>query len=61
MTKEENILLAENIRKKIYELRKKGYTFKIFGSVVNYSSSQFYNFMNKEYRMKDEDLIRLKN
>lgn len=36
MTKEENLLLAENLREKIYELRKKGYTFKIFSSAVNY-------------------------
>ena len=59
MTKEENLLLAENLREKIYELRKKGYTFKIFGSVVDYSSSQFYNFMSKNYRMSDEKLLLL--
>jgi len=60
MTKEDNLLLAENLRREIHKLRKKGYTYKIFCSVVSYSSTQFYNFM-KGYGMRDENLLLLKS
>ena len=61
MTKEENLLLADKLRQKIYELRKKGYMFKIYCSVVNYSSTRFYNFMTKGYKMSDGNLLLLKS
>ncbi len=37
MTKEENRKLADEIRTIIKQLRAKGYTYKIFYTVVNYS------------------------
>ena len=61
MTKEENLLLADKLRQKIYELRKKGYMFKIYCSVVNYISTRFYNFMTKGYKMSDGNLLLLKS
>ncbi len=60
MTKEENKKLSDILRKEIKDLRKKGYTYRYFFSVVNYSASQFYNFMSHGYKMNDENLILLK-
>ncbi len=60
MTKEDNKMLADILRQEIIALRKKGYTYRIFFSVINYNASQFYNFMNHGYRMSDEKLMLLK-
>lgn len=59
MTKEENRKLAEEIRTIIKQLRAKGYTYKIFYTVVNYSPTNWYNFM-RNYNMSDDDLLALK-
>ena len=60
MTKQENIILADEIRTIIRKLRKKGYTYRFFFTVINYKAVDFYNFMSHGYRMKDENLIALK-
>ena len=60
MTKEENRKLADILRQDILALRKKGYTYQIFFTAINYSASQFYNFMSHGYSMKDEKLLMLK-
>ena len=60
MTREENKRLADILRHKIIALRKKGYTYRFFFSVINYNASQFYNFMNHGYKMTDEKLVLLK-
>lgn len=60
MTKEENKKLADIIRREIIALRKKGYTYRFFFRVVNYSPLQFYNFMSHGYRMSDDKLLLLK-
>lgn len=60
MTKEDNKMLADILRREIIGLRKKGYTYRFFFRVVNYSPSQFYNFMSHGYRMSDEKLMLLK-
>ena len=58
MTREENMILAKQIRQEIKVLRTKGYTYKIFCTVVNYSSTDFYNFM-RGYHMSDDNLLLL--
>ena len=59
MTREENMILAKQIRQEIKALRTKGYTYKIFCTVVNYSSTDFYNFM-RGYHMADDNILALK-
>ena len=61
MTKEENITLAENLRREIYKLRKKGYTFRFFYSAINCSSTTFYNFMRGYNNIRNEKLLLLRN
>ena len=39
MTKEENRILAEKIRTIIRQLRKEGYTYKIFYTAINYNAT----------------------
>ena len=59
MTKDENKLLANEIRKVIQQLRRHGYTYKIFYTAINYSPTNWYNFM-RGYSMSDENLLLLK-
>ena len=61
MTKEENLELAENLRREIYKLREKGYTFRFFYNAVNCSSTTFYNFMRGYNNIRDEKLLLLQN
>lgn len=58
MTKEENKRLADEIRTIIKHLRSKGYTYKIFYTAINYSPTNWYNFM-RNYNMSDQDLLTL--
>ena len=58
MTRQENMILAKKIRQEIKWQRTKGYTYKIFWDVVNYSSTDFYNFM-RGYHMSDDNLLLL--
>lgn len=60
MERTDNMKLAKQIRQEIKTLRIKGYTYKIFSSVVNYSSTDFYNFM-RGYHMSDDNLLALKD
>ena len=59
MTKAENITLADKLRREIYKLRKKGYTFRFFYSAINCSSTTFYNFMRGYNNIKDNELLLL--
>ncbi len=59
MTKDENKKLADEIRTIIRQLRSNGYTYKIFYNAVNYSPTNWYNFM-RNYNMSDDDLLTLK-
>ena len=61
MTKEENLELAENLRREIYKLREKGYTFRFFYSAINCSSTTFYNFMRGYNNIRNEKLLLLQN
>lgn len=60
MTKEDNLILADEIRTIIRQLRKKGYTYRVFFTAINYKPVDFYNFMSHGYKMKDDNLMILK-